>query len=340
MRTTCFGVLAGALIAGSSLHAEMTAVGTAGAQELRIPVGARMTALSGSNVSNLVGVEAMFWNPGGLANMEGSQASFGNCQYWADMNMTQFSAGHNFGEKGAIGIAARVFNVGDLLVTTEDMPAGTGETIQPKFSIVTMGWAKQMTDRVNLGVNLNLLSEKIKDMHAKGYSLDFGVQVSTPMDGLDFGVVLKNFGPDMSYAGYGGEQRVVYETDETGAAHRVARPIYQPFELPSSFQFGVAYAALEDPANQLSFFGTYQSNHHSTDEYRLGTEYSFHNQLFARAGYVVAADVAEKQDYLYTWSAGLGFMLDLGENNMFIDWSYNPNEHFDASQWYTIRFDF
>lgn len=339
MRTTFGGALAGALIAVAA-RAEVTAVGTAGAQELRIPVGARNTALAGSNLGDVGGVEAMFWNPGGLARLEGSQAAFGNFQYWADMTMTQFSAAHTFGDKGTLGLAARVLNVGDLIVTTEDMPQGTGEVIQPKFSIVTLGWARQMTDRVSLGANLNLLSEKIKDMSARGYSLDFGVQVSTPMEGLDFGVVLKNLGPDMAYDGYGGEQRVIFDTDEYGAAHRVAKPIYQPFELPSSFQFGVAYAALADPVNQLSFFGTYQSNHHSSDEYRVGAEYSFMNQLFARAGYVTAADVAEDQDYLYSWAAGLGVTLDLGDNNMTIDWSYNPNDLFDASQWYTIRFDF
>jgi hypothetical protein len=288
-----------------------------------------MTALSGSNIGDVGGVEAIFWNPGGLAAMTSTQASFGNFKYWADMDMVQFSAGHNFGEKGAFGIAARVLNVGDLIVTTEDMPQGTGEVIQPKFSIVTFGWAKQMTDRVSLGTSLNLLSEKIKDMSAKGYALDFGVQVVTPMKGLNFGVVLKNFGPDMSYDGYGGEQRVIYDTDEHGAAHRVGKPIYQPFELPSSFQFGVTYAALEDPLNRLAFHGTYQSNHHSSDEYRFGAEYSFLNQLFGRVGYVMAADVADDQDFLYTWAAGLGFMLDLGENNMYIDWSYNPNDHFD-----------
>lgn len=347
MRTTCYGVLAGALIAGAA-QAEISNVGAAGAQELRFPVGARSTALSGSNLGDVSGVEAIFWNPGGLANMEGTQAAFGNLSYWADMTMTQFSAAHTFVDKGTFGIAARMLNVGDVIVTTESMPDGTGEVIQPKFSTVTFSWAKQMTDRVSLGTNLNLLSEKIKDMSAHGYSLDFGVQVATPMEGLNFGVTLKNFGPDMSFDGYGGEQRYAGDVDEHGAASRVGKPIYQSFELPSSFQFGVSYAALDDPMNHLSFYGTFQSNHHSSDEYRFGTEYSFMNQLYARAGYVLAADVdggsattfTGGQDYLYSWATGLGFMLDLGENNMFIDWSYNPNDHFDASQWYTIRFDF
>lgn len=340
MRTTCVGVLAGVLISGAAWAEGVSSVGTAGAQELRIPVGARSTAMSGSNLGVVSGVEAMFWNPGGLAQMEGSQAEFGSFSYWAGIEMMQFSVAHSFEGKGTVGIAARVLNLGDLYVTTEDMPEGTGEVTQPKFSTVTFSWAKKMTDRVSLGTNLNLLSEKIKDMSAKGYALDFGVQVATPMDGLAFGVVLKNFGPDMSYDGYGGERRFIGEESEPGSDHSVAKPIYQQFELPSSFQFGVSYAALETPLNYLGFHGTYQSNHHSSDEYRFGAEYAFRNQIFARAGYVTAANLAADEDYLYTWATGLGFKVDLGESNLFIDWSYNPNEHFDGSQWYTLRFDF
>lgn len=338
MRSISLGVLAGVLIGGAA-WAESAAVGTAGAQELRIPVGARSTALSGSNLGSVGGVEAMFWNPGGLAQLEGSQVQFGSFKYWADIEMMSFAAAHTFEGKGTFGIAARVLNLGDLYVTTEEMPDGTGEITQPRFSIVTFSWAKPMTDRVSLGAGLNLLSEKIKDMSAHGYGLDFGVQVVTPMDGLAFGVALKNFGPDMSYDGYGGERRFIAEEAQPGSDHSVAKPIFQQFELPSSFQFGVTYTALEDPMNYLGFHGTYQSNHHSTDEYRFGAEYAFRNQLFARAGYVTAADVGDA-DYLYTWATGLGFKVDLGESNLFIDWSYNPNDHFDASQWYTLRFDF
>jgi len=341
-RMKYIGALAGALVAcGVAQAGDYASVGTSGANELRIPVGARQTALSGSNLGDVGGIDAIFWNPGGLTAMEASEVSFGSFKYWADMTMVQFAAAHRFSGWGAIGLAARVLNAGDLLVTTEAMPNGTGEVIQPKFSTVTLAWSRQMTDRVSLGANLNLLSEKIKDMSAHGYSMDFGVQVVTPMDGLSFGVVLKSFGPNMTYKGYGGEERVHFDNDEPGAASRVTTPQYQDFELPSSFQAGVSYEALADPTNRLTFYGAFQSNHNvNYDEYRFGAEYGFQNAVFARAGYVQAAGLEDEQDYLYTWSAGVGFKIDLGTSDLFFDWSYNPNEHFDASQWYSLRFEF
>ena len=42
-------------------------LGTGGASELRIPVGARSVGLCSSNVGNTMGVEALFTNPAGLA---------------------------------------------------------------------------------------------------------------------------------------------------------------------------------------------------------------------------------------------------------------------------------
>jgi hypothetical protein len=42
-------------------------VGTAGAQELRIPYGSRGTAMGGAVIANAEGIESMFWNPAGGA---------------------------------------------------------------------------------------------------------------------------------------------------------------------------------------------------------------------------------------------------------------------------------
>jgi hypothetical protein len=308
---------------------------------LRYPVGARGSALSGSFIGDASGVDAMFWNPGGIAGTESNEASFGQYKLWADMTMYQLALVHNFGNFGALGIGARIHNAGDLIVTTEEMPAGTGEIIEPTNSIITFSWGRAMTDRVSLGANINLVNETIKDVTAKGYTLDFGVQVEMPYEGLSFGITLKNFGPDMKFEGYGGVENVSYEYDEYGAASRVTEPQFAAFEVPASFHVGLAYDAIEDPRNRLTGYAAYQYNNNNTySEYRFGTEYSFLSTFFARAGYVLPLGVPDYADYPDTWSAGVGFKVDLGSSNMYIDWSYKPQENFDATQWYSLRFAF
>ncbi|MCW9097306.1 MAG: hypothetical protein OQJ93_07945, partial [Ignavibacteriaceae bacterium] len=46
--------------------------GTAGAAELLIPVGPRGIAMGEANVATSFGLEALFWNPAGVAKMENS----------------------------------------------------------------------------------------------------------------------------------------------------------------------------------------------------------------------------------------------------------------------------
>ena len=55
--------------------------GTGGAGELRIPVGPRGTALGPGAVSQVTGIDALFFNPAGLAVMSGTQVTFSNTKY-------------------------------------------------------------------------------------------------------------------------------------------------------------------------------------------------------------------------------------------------------------------
>src|SRR5437867_4091178 len=59
--------------------------GTGGALELRLPVGPRGTALGSAVVGDASGIDALFWNPAGLATIEATEATFSHTQYFADM---------------------------------------------------------------------------------------------------------------------------------------------------------------------------------------------------------------------------------------------------------------
>src|SRR5262245_55751111 len=75
-------LLAGAAHAGSDLRR-----GTAGALELQLPVGPRSSALGGSTTADVGGVEAIYWNPAGLAQAERTEVLFSHTRYIADMDI-------------------------------------------------------------------------------------------------------------------------------------------------------------------------------------------------------------------------------------------------------------
>ena len=121
--------------------------GTGGALELRLPVGPRGTALGGSVVSDAAGIDALFWNPAGLATIQRTEATFSHTQYIADMKLNYAAVGTHLG-LGALAFNAKVLSVGDVIVTTEDAPDGTGEILSPTFSVLGASYARQFTDRV------------------------------------------------------------------------------------------------------------------------------------------------------------------------------------------------
>jgi len=76
--------------------------GTSGATELLIPVGARGTALSGTAAGDATGLEAIFWNPAGLATVEGTEVMFTHTSYIADMKVNYAAAATRVGSIGVL----------------------------------------------------------------------------------------------------------------------------------------------------------------------------------------------------------------------------------------------
>jgi hypothetical protein len=161
--------------------------GTSGAMELQIPVGPRGTALGGSAVSDVDGVEAIFWNPAGLGSLEGTEALFSHTTYFADQKLNFASVATRLGDFGVVGLNVKVLSVGDIIVTTEEAPDGTGDVISPTFTVFGLSLARQFTDRVLFGGTVNVVNERIINNTASGIAFDFGVQYMTGWKGLKLG---------------------------------------------------------------------------------------------------------------------------------------------------------
>src|SRR3989304_9571400 len=81
--------------------------GTAGAQELLIPVSARGLAMGGAYVSGITGLDAIFYNPAGFGGSDlGTEAMFSYMSYIADIGFSFVAVGVNVGDFVAV-----VFNV-------------------------------------------------------------------------------------------------------------------------------------------------------------------------------------------------------------------------------------
>ena len=324
------------LLSGQALAGSPGRLGTAGAQELRIPVGSRATAMGGSAIADVAGVEALYWNPAGAADVSGVEIAFSHLSYIADINLNYFGITTAVQNIGTLGAGIRVLDIGDIAVTTEEFPEGTGATYSPNYFVFGLTYARRLTDRVTFGATGMYIHEKVMWQTASGLAFDLGFQYTTGIEGLRFGIVMKNYGPNMQFDGADFEYFERPTRDDPQAIKKTMRLVSSSFELPSSIQFGTAYELMAMGENSVVVTGNFQSNSFSDDEYRAGVEYAFGEQFFLRGGYVLS----DQSDYIYGATFGAGLNLALGEANLVFDYTYGSTEFFDANQFFTVKMAF
>jgi hypothetical protein len=322
--------------------------GTAGAPELRIPVGARYLAMGGSAIATVSGLEAIYWNPAGVdLSTADANAIFSYRKYIADMSMNFAAVSGRLGDLGSFGLAFRSLNIGDIPVTTMDQPDGTGQIFSPSYFILGLTYSKQLTDRISIGANFNVINESIDKVNATGFSFDFGVQYTDLFDvkGFAVGVVVKNLGPTMTFSGNGTYVLANDPTSQRG-------PTYLAFsaasaELPSEIGIGLSYVKYFNEENSLSVSAAFQNNNFTTDDYRLGLEYSYKNLFFIRGGYTfnegnffsVAKDGAPSIWQNYVFGVGVN-TKEFSSIDLSVDYAYVPTQYFDANNVFSLRVGF
>ena len=319
--------------------------GTAGAYELMIPVGARGTALAGSAVASMKGIEAIHWNPAGLSRgVAGTsvEAMFSHMEYFAETKMDYGAVAWNAGDFGSLGIFIRAFSFGDIEETTEQFPEGTGRFFSPSYITFGVSYSKLLTDRISVGVNAKFINESILRTSASGFALDAGVIYyvggSGALSGLHFGVTLKNIGPTMTFSGEDLERNALPPGVAAGSTAQPLAIPAQSFELPSSFELGVGYDAMLAADNRVTLMAQFQNMNFSNDEYRLGAEYAFNEMLFLRGGYgFYDGDV---NNFVWGGTFGAGFAYDAGGIGFVIDYAYQTTETFKGTNTFALRLKF
>jgi len=332
-----------ALSADFVLAGGQNRAGTAGAPELRIPVGARYLAMSGAPIAVATGLEAIYWNPAGVdLSPNTANAMFSSRSHFADMTMNFAAASGRLGEVGSFAVSFRALNIGDIPVTTMDQPDGTGQIINPNYFILSLNYSKQLTDRVSIGAGFNLISENIDRVSATGLSFDFGVQYRNLFDvpNLALGVVVKNLGPQIKFDGNG-----TFVTANDPNAQR--GPTFYKFDtqasdLPSEMSIGLSYLYQLNSENSLQVASTFQNNNYTYDNYNFGFEYSFKNLLFLRAGYQFSPGADDNNPNIYeNYTLGAGVNLkQLSGLDISVDYAYIPVKFFDANQVISISIGF
>jgi len=301
-------------------------IGTSGAQELRIPVGARGTALGGAILADVQGIEAIYWNPAGLAYLENTEAVFSHQPYLAEINVNFVGVAHTIEGLGTIGAAAKIVSIGDMEETTEDQPDGTGRVYGPSLSVISMSFSRILTNRVSFGITGKFIYERIFEVSASGIAFDAGVIYDPGWNGIKMGMALKDYGPQMKFSGIGFDRTL----DD-----RPVTPKAASFDLPSSLSLGMSYTATKG-VNQAMVSGNFINNNYSMDMWQGGFEYTYDNKYCLRAGY----NYSSQDKWQYGLTLGGGLSYEFQGTKLTFEYAWADVDVFDANQYFTVKVQF
>ncbi|MDM7926964.1 MAG: PorV/PorQ family protein [bacterium] len=316
--------------------------GTAGAEELLIPVGSRGVALGGASMACINGVDAIYWNPAGVANTTNStEAMFSYMKYIADINVTYGALAVKTG-LGSIGVSFQSLSFGDIAVTTTNNPDGTGSMWSPTYMTLGATYSRSMTDRIFVGGNVKFISEKIMSTSASAFAVDMGVQYLTSI-GVRLGVAMKNVGTPVRFDGTDLERRVAIPGTPSGAPPQNLRIVAQESELPSTFEMGLSYARPVVDKVDMTLMANFRNNNFLNDEVSGGIEVDVNHMFFMRGGYTYALnesgeDVAGGKTYIYGPAFGMGLMYPMAQQmKVAFDFAYRTTEYFSENLLFTAK---
>ncbi len=312
--------------------------GTSGASELLIPIGTRDIAMGGATTATSSGVEALFWNPAGTAKADASVSIYAShMMYIADIGVNSAALSVNFESFGVLSLNLKGLSFGDIPLTTTLTPDGTGQTFSPQFFTVGLTYARQLTDRISVGLTGTLITERMAEVSATGFAFNIGVVYDNFVDlqGLSLGVAVKNIGPQMKFEGAGlNMQAYAPSLDRPQYYYKVEAAA---FELPSTIEIGVGYKRPIGEDHGMLVAMAFQNNNFSDDEYKIGLEYEFQNLLFLRGGYDYSPPETEKRENIFGATFGAGVHTLIGGVDICFDYAFRSAKIFSNNHVFSVK---
>lgn len=289
--------------------------GTSGFQFLKIPVDARGAALGESVVASSNDPGGLLWNPASVAGLGGIQASFQHTAYFVDVTLDYAAVTWRPSSRGlAFGLSIQTMNSGEMDVTTEFQPEGTGQTFRLLDVGLGLTLAQQLTDLFSYGVTTKYIEESVAGLTARTVVFDLGMQYRVGETGATMAVSVRNFGLDGQPKGT--LARRVIDEDPV-----LLESSFESMTPPTTFHLALAYRVFEPGAEQQLRLSSQLNNpSDNAENWNLGAEYGWRETVFFRAGYRFGVEE------FTTPSLGAGVKAPLSGRTVRLDYGFNRLE--------------
>ena len=284
-------------------------VGTAGAQFLKLGVGARANGMGDAFVAVSNDATAMYYNPAGLTQLYDREVIFTHVDYPAEISYEFVGLAYplyRFG--GVLGFGFYMLNGGDFDETTHEYPLGTGRTFGAREYAATMSYGRNLTDRFSVGLTLKFIDELYEEERSSGWAADVGTSYDTGFRNFKISMVITNFGPDMTF-------------------------VREGYPLPINFKFGGAINVLDGAKHKGIFALEAMHPSDNLEKYNAGFEYGYDGKYFLRAGDKFNYDEG-------TFSLGAGVRLPWNKRELRLDYAYQDMGTLEQAHRFTLGFKF
>ena len=182
---------------------QVSKTGTTAAKFLSVGIGPRAIAMGSAFTSIANDASALYWNPAGVAEIDKYQALFNYTNLFnnLDINLNYFAFVIPTEDLGSFGISVTALDYGEMDVTTEYYPEGTGEKFSAASYAFGLSYARNFTEWFAAGMTVKYITEEIFNSSANGVAFDAGTLFITPFYDIKFAVMISNYGPPMQMAG-------------------------------------------------------------------------------------------------------------------------------------------
>jgi hypothetical protein len=279
-------------LAGTGAHA--SGPGTTAANFLKIPVGARGTALGGALTAAAEGADAVFYNPAGLGLGSAPELSYAYNNYFSGISQQWLAFSLPAGEH-AWGLGLNYLSVKPF-ASYDVSDNRTGE-VSAYDVAAYLGYARQLRtglplfSSARLGASVKYIRQELDSQSAAGYGAGAGLLLA---------------GPRGLRLGFGAENLAASSLAFDGSGARPAR----------SFKAGAAWEIMGAPLSaMLSADVTFPED--GASYVSAGVENTLYGLLALRAGYSSFGDISNGLNF------GLGLRLPRGAGReVRLDYSY------------------
>ncbi len=296
-------VLATPAVAQLSTRSDNTAYGGTSGEFMLLGAGARGAALGGAFAALATDVTALYYNPGGLAQLPRPGVMVSTYDYVAGTRYSWLGIAFPLtGGARSVGLSAGTFGFSDQPVYTVDAPDGDGRTYSVAETFLAGTYAQNFSDRFSAGFSFKFITDKLGETRAGAIAVDFGTSFHATVGTrpIRAAFVLQNLGSQLKHDGTGLDAGVTRTpplgTPEVPQEPQPSRLRASGWDLPVLFRVSAALDVYNQGQNRVTVLGEFTQPNDTKPAAGGGLELSSANignsgfSLAARASYTIQPD--------------------------------------------------